>query len=210
MPPGSSEAADLLQILMFRKLLTREQAERVRRYSRSNSTPIVGTIVQMKLASEIQIAEALAAFAGLRFLKINPLELDLDVVTGALSAAFSRRHGLIAISKTATTLTVAVHDPLAPFPDSDIKSVTGLDIERVVATQSDIEAVTKNFYDLRTSLKTAEKQLSTRFIPAIELGNQEYLSAEVEELDPAAARPDTKGGIRRRTGSNGARERRST
>ena len=101
----------------------------------------------MRLASEIQIAEALAAFAGLRFVKINPLELDLDVVTGALSAAFSRRHGLVAISKTATSLTVAVHDPLSPFPGADIKSVTGLEVERVVATRSDIEAVTKNFYD---------------------------------------------------------------
>jgi hypothetical protein len=171
---------------MFRKVLTREAAERVRRYSRTNSTPVIPTIVQMKLASEIQVAEALAAFTGLRFLKINPLELDLDVVTGALSAAFSRRHGLVAISKTATTLTVAVHDPLAPFPDADIKSVTGLDIERVVATASDIEAVTKSFYELRTSLKTAEKQLSAGRLPGFDLGNQEYLSAQADELDPAA------------------------
>ena len=36
------------------------------------------------------------------------------------------------------------------------------------------------------------------------------MSEPFRELDPAAARPDTKGGIRRRTGSNGARERRST
>jgi general secretion pathway protein E len=187
LPPGPHDAADLLQILMFRKVLTREAAERVRRYSRANSTPVVPTIVQMKLASEIQIAEALAAFTGLRFLKINPLELDLDVVTGALSAAFSRRHGLVAVSKTATTLTVAVHDPLAPFPDADIKSVTGLDIERVVATASDIEAVTKSFYELRTSLKTAEKQLSAGRLPGFDLGNQEYLSAQTDELDPAAA-----------------------
>jgi general secretion pathway protein E len=184
---GAPDAADLLQVLLFRQVLTREHAERVRRYSRANSTPVLDTIVQMKLATEIQIAEALAAFAGLRFLKINPLELDLDVVTGALSAAFSRRHGLVALSKTATTLTIAVHDPLAPFPDSDIKSVTGLDIERVVATRSDIEAVRKNFYELRTSLKTAEKQLSAGRLPGLDLGNQEYLSAQADELDPAAA-----------------------
>jgi general secretion pathway protein E len=186
-PQGASEAADLLQILMFRKVITREQAERVRRYSRANTTPIVATIVEMKLASEIQIAEALAAFAGLRFVKINPLELDLDVVTGALSAAFARRHGLVAISKTATTLTIAVHDPLTPFPGDDIKTVSGLEIERVVSTRSDIEAVTKNFYDLRTSLKTAEKQLTAGRLPGFDLGNQEYLSAQADELDPAAA-----------------------
>ena len=187
--PGQSpaEGADLLQILMFRKLLTREQAERVRKYARTNSVGIVPTVIEMKLASEVQISEALAAFAGLTFVKINPLELDLDVVTGALSAAFSRRHGMVAIGKSATTLTVAVHDPFVPFPADDIKRVTGLDVDRVVATRADVEAITRTFYDLRASLKTAEKQLSARRLPAVDLGNQEYLSAQSDEMDPAAA-----------------------
>ncbi|OFW05387.1 MAG: hypothetical protein A3H96_07845 [Acidobacteria bacterium RIFCSPLOWO2_02_FULL_67_36] len=180
-------SADLLQILMFRKVLTREQAERVRRFARANSVAVVPAMVEMKLASEVQVAEALAAFTGLRFVKINPLELDLDVVTGALSAAFARRHGLVAIAKTSTTLTVAVHDPLGPFPADDLKNVSGLEIERVVATRTDVDAVTKNFYDLRTSLKTAEKQLAARRLPSFDLGNQEYLSAQADEMDPAAA-----------------------
>jgi general secretion pathway protein E len=172
---------------MFRKLLTREQAERVRKYARTNSTGIIPTVVELKFASDAQIAEALALFAGLRFVKINPLELDLDVVTGGLSAAFSRRHGMIAIAKSATTLTVAVHDPFAPFPADDIRRACGLDVERVVATRGDIEAITRSFYDLRTSLKTAEKQLTARHLPAFDLGNQEYLSVQSDEPDPAAA-----------------------
>jgi len=184
---SAAETADLLQILMFRNVLTREQAERVRRYARANSIPVAATIVALEFATEIQIAEALAAFAGLPFVKLNPLELDLDVVTGALSAAFCRRHGLVAISKTAITLTVAVRDPFAPFPADDIKTVTGLDVARVVATASDLEAITRSFYDLRTTLKTAEKQLSARRLPTFDLGNQEYLSAQSNELDPAAA-----------------------
>src|SRR5712692_2687808 len=183
-----AEITDLLQILVFRKTITRDQAERVRRYARANSMPVTQTIVQLGIASEIQITEALAAFAGLRFVRINPLELDLDVVTGALSGPFARKHGLVAIAKDDQKLTVAVHDPFAPFPVDDIKRVTGLRaIERVIATRSDIEAINKGFYDLKSSLKTAEKQLSARWLPAFELSNQEYLSAEVEELDPAAA-----------------------
>jgi general secretion pathway protein E len=186
-PASHGDANDLLQILVFRKTLTRDQAERVRRQSRANSLPVLQTIVKMGLASETQVSEALASFAGLRFVRINPLELDLDIVTGALSGPFARKHGLVAIAKTDEKLTVAVHDPFAPFPAEDIKRVTGLlAIERVVATRSDIEAVNKGFYDLKSSLKTAEKQLSARSIPAFELGNQEYLSSEAEELDPAA------------------------
>ena len=134
----------------------------------------------------MQIAEALARYAGLRFVKINPLDLDLDVVTTALSGPFARRHGLIAISKNATTLTVAVHDPLAPFPVDDIRRVTGLDVERVVATRSDVDALNRAFYGLKTSLKSAEKQLTSSWL-SVDLGNQEFLSAETEELDPAAA-----------------------
>ncbi len=186
-PPSSADIGDLLQILVFRKTLSRDQAERVRKQTRGSSVPVVQTIVKLGLATETQIGEALAAFAGLRFVRINPLELDLDVVTGALSGPFARKHGIVAIAKTDQKLTVAVHDPFAPFPSDDIKRVTGLlAIEKVVATRSDIDAVNKGFYDLKASLKTAEKQLSDRALPAFELGNQEYLSSDVEELDPAA------------------------
>jgi len=187
-PSPGQENADLLQILVFRHTLTREQAERVRRQSRATGASIAQTIQNLGLASEPQIGEAIAGFANLKFVKLNPLELDLEVVTGALSAPFSRRHGLVAIGKTDEKLTVAVHDPFAPFPVDDIQRVTGLRaIERVVATQSDVEAIIKSFYELGSSLKTAEKQLSAQWLPSLSIGNQEFLSSEDQELDPAAA-----------------------
>jgi hypothetical protein len=45
----TGDTADLLQVLMFHKLLTREQAERVRRYAKTNSIGIVPTVVELKL-----------------------------------------------------------------------------------------------------------------------------------------------------------------
>jgi general secretion pathway protein E len=83
---------------------------------------------------------------------------------------------------------VAVHDPFAPFPASDITHVTGLkNVVRVVATRTDVETINRGFYDLQTSLKTAEKQLTASRLSAVDLGNQEFLSGEAKELDPAAA-----------------------
>jgi general secretion pathway protein E len=173
-------------VLVFYKVVAQEHIEAIRRTARVKSVPIEQAIVDLEIANDVQIAQALATYAGLRFVKINPLDLDLDVVTTALSGPFARRHGLIAISKSATTLTVAVQDPLAPFPLDDIRRTTGLDVERVVATRSDVEALNRAFYGLKTSLKTAEKQLTASWL-SVDLGNQEFLSAEVEELDPAAA-----------------------
>jgi general secretion pathway protein E len=186
-PAPAVEATDVLPSLIAQKVLTAEQAEKVRRASRVNSMTHAQAVIQLGLANEVQIAQAVAAQAGLPYVKINPLDLDLDIVTKGLSGPFARKHGLVAISKTADTITVAVYDPFVPFPEEDIKRVTGLDVQRVVATRTDVESINKGFYDLKTSLQTAEKQLTASRISAVDLANQEFLSGEAKELDPAAA-----------------------
>jgi general secretion pathway protein E len=168
-------------------MLTAEQAERVRRSIKLNKVSAEQAVIALGIASEVQIAQVIAAQAGLPYVKINPLDLDLDVVTKAVPAPFARKHGLVAIAKTDQKITIAVYDPFAPFPLDDIKHVTGLEVERVVATRSDVEAINKGFYDLQASLKTAEKQLNANRISTVDLGNQEFLSTDASELDPAAA-----------------------
>jgi general secretion pathway protein E len=181
------ERPDVVTFLVAEKTLTAEQADKARRSARMNGTTVEAAALGLGLITDIHVAQALAALAGLPYVKINPLDLDLDVVTQGLSGPFARKHGLVAISKTATAITVAVHDPFAPFPAEDIKRVTGLEVTRVVATRADVEAINRGFYDLKTSLQTAEKQLTAGRIARVDLGNQEFLSASATEMDPAAA-----------------------
>jgi len=184
--PAAPEGIDLLSILIARHVMTTEQADKVRRAQKVNGLNLEQAIVQLGITSEVKIAQAVAAHANLPYVKINPLDLDLDVVTKAIAGPFARKHGMVAISKTDTHITVAVIDPFAPFPLDDVRRVTGLDVERVVATRSDVETVNKGFYDLKASLQTAEKQLSQSRLASVDLANQEFLS-RAEDLDPAAA-----------------------
>ncbi len=147
-------------VLVAQKVLSAEQVEKLRRAQKVNGLPVEQAVLQLGLANDVQIAQALAAQAGLPYVKINPLDLDLDVVTKAIAGPFARRHGMVAIAKTNERITIAVHDPFAPFPFEDVKRVTGLEVDRVVATRSDVETVNKGFYDLKASLKHAEKQLT--------------------------------------------------
>jgi general secretion pathway protein E len=185
--PSAPEPPELLAVLVEQSVLSPEQAERVRRAQKVNRYSAEQAVLQLGLANEVQIAQALAAHAGLPYVKINPLDLDLDVVTKAVAGPFARRHGIVAIARTDDRITVAVHNPFAPFPTEDIKRVTGLEVDRVVATRSDVEAVNKGFYDLKSSLQHAEKQLSESRIATVDLGNQEFLSKAATDLDPAAA-----------------------
>ncbi len=184
--PVAAEGPELLSVLVERRVLTPEMVEKVKRAQKVNGLTAEQAIVQLGITSEVKIAQAVAAHAGLPYVKINPLDLDLDVVTKAIAGPFARKHGMVAISKTDTKVTVAVFDPFAPFPVEDIVRVTGLQVERVVATRADIETVNKGFYDLKASLQTAEKQLSQSRLASVDLANQEFLS-RAEDLDPAAA-----------------------
>src|SRR6266568_288743 len=185
--PSAPEGPDLLQVLVARRVLTAEQGERVRRAQKVGNASAETAVIQLGFAGEVQIAQALAAHAGLPYVKINPLDLDLDVVTKAIAGPFARKHGMVAIGKTIDKITVAVHDPFAPFPVEDIKRVTGLDVDRVVATRGDVETINKGFYDLKASLQTAEKQLTASRLSTVDLQNQEFLSRSADDLDPAAA-----------------------
>jgi general secretion pathway protein E len=186
-PAPSAEGQDLLSALVAQGTVAVEHVDRVRRVQRTNGLSLEATVLQLGLATEVQVAQALAAQAGLPYVKINPLDLDLDVVTKAIAGPFARRHGMVAIAKSADRITIAVHDPFAPFPFEDVKRVTGLEVDRVVATRSDVEAVNRGFYDLKSSLQNAEKQLTESRISTVDLGNQEFLSKAAADLDPAAA-----------------------
>src|SRR5205809_1630542 len=125
--PSAPEGPDLLEVLVASRVLTAEQAERVRRDLKVGNVSAETAVIQLGFASEVQIAQALAAHVGLPYVKINPLDLDLDVVTKGIAGPFARKHGLVAIAKAENKITVAVYDPFRPFPTEDIRRVTGLD-----------------------------------------------------------------------------------
>ena len=131
------EAPELLSVLVAQNVLSADQAEKVRRAQKVNGFTAEQAVLQLGLVSDVQIAQAFAAHAGLPYVKINPLDLDLDVVTKAIAGPFARRHGMVAIGKAGNRITIAVHNPFAPFPFEDVKRVTGCEVDRVVATRKE-------------------------------------------------------------------------
>ena len=117
-------------------------------------------LVAEGLLSEEDIAQAVAQDTGLPFRAINPLELNPEVVTGALPAPFARRHTICALARDADTLTVAVANPFDRGAIADLERYLGVRVKVVVATRSDIEGINGSLYNLRTSLRAAETELT--------------------------------------------------
>ncbi len=175
---------NLVAILQEQQLLTKDEVEQIGRFISVQQLTEDAALRRLGKLNEDEITQAVARHAKLPYLKINPLDLDLDVVTAALPGRFARRHVMCAVSKHGNTVTLAIANPFNRAPLRDLQQFGGLEVKLVVASRSDIETVNKGFYDLKTSLKAAESQLTEGRLTSIDVTNQEFLSGPSVEMDP--------------------------
>jgi len=119
---------------------------------------------------EDTIVQAIAGHLRIPFKKIDPLKLDLDVVTKVVPRLFALKHLVIPIAAHDTVLDVVMHDPTDRQVLEDLKRVTTLDVRTSMGTKSDILKAIQEFFGFKSSIVAAETQLTR---PSIDLGNLE-------------------------------------
>lgn len=152
-----------------------------RRLHRSGETPSPSQVLASfnlevpggngRILSEDSITEALAASLRIPYLKIDPLKLDLDVVTSYISRPFALKHLIVPVAECAGTLTVAVADPFNDDLLRDLATAHRLTVQRVLSSTTDIQKILREFYGFRASVAAAEAESSA----VVDLGNLEQL-----------------------------------
>ena len=133
---------------------------------------------------EVEIAKAVAADADLDFVRIDPLDLDADLIESRMSRPFAKRHRMLPLGMRDGRLQVACANPYDLESIDSFRRIVERDIDLMVASEPDILKGINEFYGLRHSVKRAEKDLSQ----GIDLGNLEALvrmkdEAEIESSD---------------------------
>ncbi len=124
-----------------------------------------------RILSEDAITEALAVFLNIPYLKIDPLRLDLDVVTSHIPRPFALKYLLVPVATGDNELTIAVADPFNDEVLHDFAIAHRIKIRRVLSSSSDIQKILREFYGFRASVAAAEADSST----SIDIGNFEQL-----------------------------------
>jgi general secretion pathway protein E len=124
---------------------------------------------QGNLLSEDVITDALAAATGLPYFKIDPLKLDLHIVTDYIPRPFALKNLIVAVGESAGVITVAVADPFNEAIVNELASARRLEIRRVLSSKSDILKILREFYGFRASVLAAETEASS----TVDLGNLE-------------------------------------
>ena len=124
---------------------------------------------QGNILTEDVITEELASATGLTYLKIDPLKLNLQVVTDHIPRPFALKNLIVAVEESNGAITVAVADPFNEAIVNELASARRIEIRRVLSSKSDILKILREFYGFRASVVAAEAEAST----SVDLGNLE-------------------------------------
>ncbi len=159
-------------------LISEEQLEQALAHQKKTNSGRLGSIlIKLGFVSEEEVTEALAEQFGVPAINLSDFEIDPNVLK-LVSADVARRYQLIPISRTGSSLTIAMADPTNVFAQDDIKFITGYHVEAVVASEAAVQEAIKKYYGTGKSIVGTSFDLDD---PA-ELEIEDYKQFD-EELD---------------------------
>ena len=123
-----------------------------------------------KLLDEETIFRTLAEVWNISFKKIDPLKLDLNLVTTTIPRSFAMKHLVLPIAIKDGNLTVATPNPFNVEVLEDIARACNLKVNAVVSPKSDVVKLINEFFGFKHSIAAAEHQFAG---PTVDLGNLE-------------------------------------
>jgi general secretion pathway protein E len=103
------------------------------------------------------LTQWLAGRAGLDYLRIDPLKVDVGKVADTMSAAYAERHKILPVQVTPTEIVVATAEPFMTDWVAEVERQSRRSVRRVVASPQDIHRYTAEFFALAKSVRAANK-----------------------------------------------------
>jgi len=120
------------------------------------------------------ISQFLAGRAGLQYLRIDPLKVDVGKVADSMSAVYAERHKVLPVQVSAHELVIATADPFVTDWVPEVERQSKRSVRLVVANPQEISKFTAEFFALAKSVKAALKSSggsgSASFEQLVELG----------------------------------------
>jgi general secretion pathway protein E len=103
------------------------------------------------------IVQWLAGRAGLQYLRIDPLKVDVGKVADTMSAVYAERHKVLPVQVTPHEVVIATSDPFVTDWVAEVERQSKRPVRMVVANPLDIAKFTAEFFALAKSVKAALK-----------------------------------------------------
>ena len=104
-----------------------------------------------------ELTQYIAGRAGIDYLRIDPLRVDVGKVAETMSAAYAERHRVLPVQITASEVVVATAEPFVSDWVGEVERQSRRRVRRVVANPLEIHRFTAEFFALAKSVRAAQK-----------------------------------------------------
>ncbi len=103
------------------------------------------------------LTQWVAQRAGLAYLRIDPLKVDVGKVADTMSAGYAERHKILPVQVTPSEVVVATAEPFIDDWVAEVERQSRRTVRRVVASPQEIHRYTAEFFALAKSVRAANK-----------------------------------------------------
>src|SRR6476646_1528736 len=133
------------ELLLKEKLITAEQLQQALSQQKSNCGKLGYNLVKMGFVKDEQITSLLSKQYGVPAISLAQFKIDPTIVK-LVPTETARKYQMIPLSRSGSTLTIAMTDPTNVFAMDDIKFMTGYTVEPVVASEVAITDAIEKYY----------------------------------------------------------------
>jgi len=138
-------AVRLGELLLREQRVTPAQLQEAVSFQRTNGGRLGTTLVKLGFLTDDEITSVLSRQYGVPAVNLSEIEIEPSVAR-LIPAETASKYNAIPIARNGTTLTLAMTDPTNVFAMDDVKFMTGLHVEPVVASDTAIrEAIARSF-----------------------------------------------------------------
>ncbi len=138
-------SAKLGEILIRENLITSQQLREALEYQRSSGGRLGSNLIKLGIISDDMITAVLSRQYGVPSINLELFQIEQDTVK-LISQEVALKYSVLPISKVGATLTLAMADPTNVFAMDDIKFMTGLNVEPVIASEASLQTAIGKYY----------------------------------------------------------------
>ena len=145
-------SAKLGEILVRENLISSQQLREALEYQRSSGGRLGSNLVKLGIISDDVITAVLSRQYGVPSINLELFQIEEETIK-LISQEVALKYAVLPISKVGAILTLAMVDPTNVFAMDDIKFMTGLNVEPVIASEASLQIAIGKYYKASSAIE---------------------------------------------------------
>jgi type IV pilus assembly protein PilB len=155
-------------LLVEKGLITKEQLSEALKQQIESGKKLGEVLIDQGMITEDDLVDVISTRLGIPKISLNSLVIDPSVVE-LVPLSVAKKHQLIPIFRIGAALTVAMVDPLDVIALDELKYITNLKINRVVATSHTVSSAIDQYYSVKDSMAEVIRDMDDDEIGPVDL-----------------------------------------